>query len=105
MGELLDGRRLEKELAIARQIQASFLPKSDPIIPGFDLAGTTIPHDEGGGDYYDFIHVSHTRLGIALADVSGKGIPAAPIIAGFRMSLPAHPRNAFALPAGSPTVN
>ena len=76
-GELLERRRLEKELAIAREIQASFLPETAPEIPGFDLAGTTIPHDEVGGDYYDFIPVSDTRLGLAIADVSGKGIPAA----------------------------
>jgi len=105
MRELLDRRRLEKELAIAREIQASFLPKSDPIIPGFDLAGTTIPHDEVGGDYYDFIHVSDTRLGIAIADVSGKGIPAALIMAGFRMSLLAEIRNEFAIRAVMRKVN
>ena len=103
--ELLDRRRLEKELAIAREIQASFLPKAPPKAPGFDIVGTTITHDEVGGDYYDFIPISDTRLGIAIADVSGKGIPAALIMAAFRMSLLAEVRNEFAIRAVMRKVN
>jgi len=103
--ELLDRRRLEKELAIAREIQASFLPKRAPEVPGFDLAGATQPHDEVGGDYFDFIRVSDSRLGIAIADVSGKGIPAALIMAGFRMSLLAEIRNEFTMRAVMRKVN
>jgi serine phosphatase RsbU (regulator of sigma subunit) len=103
--ELLDRRRLEKELAIAREIQASFLPKRAPDVPGFDLAGATQPHDEVGGDYFDFIRVSDSRLGIAIADVSGKGIPAALIMAGFRMSLLAEIRNEFTMRAVMRKVN
>ena len=103
--DLLDRRRLEKELAIAREIQASFLPDSAPIIPGFDIAGTTITHDEVGGDFYDFIAISETRTGIAIADVSGKGIPAALIMAGFRMGLLAEVRNEFAIRAVMRKVN
>ena len=103
--ELLDRRRLEKELAIAREIQASFLPKRAPEVPGFELAGATQPHDEVGGDYFDFIRVSDSRLGIAIADVSGKGIPAALIMAGFRMSLLAEIRNEFTMRAVMRKVN
>jgi phosphoserine phosphatase RsbU/P len=103
--EQLERRRLEKELAIAREIQASFLPDRAPEVPGFDLAGTTQAHDEVGGDYYDFIQVSETRIGIAIADVSGKGIPAALIMAGFRMSLLAEIRNEFAIRAVMRKVN
>jgi serine phosphatase RsbU (regulator of sigma subunit) len=103
--ELLDRRRLEKELAIARDIQLSFLPESAPRVAGFDLAGTATTHDEVGGDYYDFIPVSETRLGLAIADVSGKGIPAALIMAGFRMSLLAEIRNEFAIRAVMRKVN
>ncbi len=97
--DLLERRRLERELAIARDIQRSFLPSAAPDVPGFDLAGTSISHDEVGGDYYDFIPVSQSRLGLAIADVSGKGIPAALIMAGFRMSLLAEIRNEFAIRA------
>lgn len=103
--ELLDQRRLEKELAIAREIQLSFLPKQAPQIPGFDLAGAAETHDEVGGDYYDFIPVGDHRLGLAVADVSGKGIPAALIMAGFRMSLLAEIRNDFAIRAVMRKVN
>ena len=98
-------RRLEKELAIARDIQRSFLPAAAPRVPGFDLAGTSISHDQVGGDYYDFITVSETRLGLAIADVSGKGIPAALLMAGFRMSLLAEIRNEFAIRAVMRKVN
>lgn len=97
--DLVERRRLERELAIARDIQRSFLPSAAPDVPGFDLAGTSISHDQVGGDYYDFIPVSETRLGLAIADVSGKGIPAALIMAGFRMSLLAEIRNEFAIRA------
>ena len=103
--EQLEWGRLEKELAIAREIQASFLPKQAPELPGFELAGTSIPHDQVGGDYYDFIPVSETRIGLAVADVSGKGIPAALIMAGFRMSLLAEIRNEFAIRAVMRKVN
>ncbi len=103
--ELLERRHLEKELAIARDIQRSFLPKRSPTLPRFDIAGTTVSHDEVGGDYYDYIPVSDTRLGIAIADVSGKGIPAALIMAGFRMSLLAEIRNEFAIRAVMHKVN
>jgi sigma-B regulation protein RsbU (phosphoserine phosphatase) len=103
--ELLERRHLEKELAIAREIQSSFLPKQAPEVPGFDLAGTARTHAEVGGDYYDFIRVSDTRLGLAIADVSGKGIPAALLMAGFRTSLLAEIRNEFAIRAVMRKVN
>jgi serine phosphatase RsbU (regulator of sigma subunit) len=103
--DLLERRRLEKELAIAREIQLSFLPAASPVLPGFDLAGATRPHDQVGGDYYDFIQISDSRLGIAIADVSGKGIPAALLMAGFRMSLLAEIRNEFAIRAIMRKVN
>lgn len=103
--ELLERRHLEKELAIARDIQLSFLPKNSPKIPGFDLAGAARPHDQVGGDYYDFIPAGETRIGLAIADVSGKGIPAALIMAGFRMSLLAEIRNEFTIRAVLRKVN
>ena len=105
MGELVEQRRLEKELAIAREIQESFLPKSAPQVPGFELAGTARAHAQVGGDYYDWIRVSDNRIGLAIADVSGKGIPAALIMAGFRMSLLAEIRNDFAIRAVMRKVN
>ncbi|MBU1932103.1 SpoIIE family protein phosphatase [Patescibacteria group bacterium] len=69
--------RMEKELEIGRNIQQSFLPQSIPQIEGFDLAATNMPAMEVGGDFYDFIPVAKDKLGLAIADVSGKGISAA----------------------------
>jgi sigma-B regulation protein RsbU (phosphoserine phosphatase) len=103
--QLLEQRRLEKELAIAREIQLSFLPRGAPEVPGFELAGAARTHAEVGGDYYGFIPVSDYRIGIAIADASGKGIPAALLMAGFRMSLLAEIRNDFAIRAVMRKVN
>jgi phosphoserine phosphatase RsbU/P len=69
--------RYTKELEIAKEIQDTFLPESTPAIPGIDIAAVTIPAMEIGGDFYDFIPAGNNRWGIAIADVSGKGISAA----------------------------
>jgi serine phosphatase RsbU (regulator of sigma subunit) len=69
--------RLHKELEIARGIQQSFLPSAAPLIKGFEIAATSLPAKEVGGDFYDFIPIEKDKWGVAVADVSGKGIPAA----------------------------
>ena len=69
--------RMAKELEIAKGIQQSFLPDSVPEIPGIDLAALNLPALEVGGDFYDFIPITTDRWGLAIADVSGKGVPAA----------------------------
>jgi serine phosphatase RsbU (regulator of sigma subunit) len=69
--------RLERELAMAGQIQASFLPTSLPRLAGWDLAVTLEPARVASGDFYDFIPLSDDRLGIVIADVSDKGMGAA----------------------------
>ncbi len=70
-------QRLSRELEIARDVQMSFLPKSDPRIPGLDIASRCAPAMEVGGDYYDFIDHGDGKLGVAIGDVSGKGTQAA----------------------------
>jgi sigma-B regulation protein RsbU (phosphoserine phosphatase) len=95
--QTLEMRRLEHELAVARGIQKSFLPQHAPWLEGFDLAGMNQPSEEVGGDYFDFIPISPGQLGLVIADVSGKGIPAALIMAGFRASLLAEIRNNYAI--------
>jgi serine phosphatase RsbU (regulator of sigma subunit) len=97
LGEALERRHLERELAIAREIQLSFLPKSDPAIAGYQVAGYNLPYSEVGGDYYDFIRIVDNQTGIAISDVSGKGIPAALLMAAYRASLLAEIRNQYAL--------
>jgi hypothetical protein len=69
--------RMSRELEIARSVQMSLLPKANPVLSGFDIAGICIPALEVGGDYYDFVNLAGRRLGIAIGDVSGKGVPAA----------------------------
>jgi sigma-B regulation protein RsbU (phosphoserine phosphatase) len=95
--KMLESKGLEEQLAIARQIQLTFLPKKDPDIPGYDISGINIPSGEVGGDYFDFIKIIDRQTGISIADVSGKGIPAALIMASYRASLIAEIRNNYAI--------
>lgn len=95
--ERVEKRRLEGELAIARQIQHSFFPMQIPHLAGFEIHGGNVPSSAVGGDYYDFIPIVENHFGIAIADVSGKGIPAALIMAAFRASLKAEIRNNYAI--------
>lgn len=69
--------RLEKEMEIAKGIQQNFLPKEMPDIHGIEIAAFSLPAREVGGDFYDFIPIDNDRWGLEIADVSGKGIPAA----------------------------
>jgi sigma-B regulation protein RsbU (phosphoserine phosphatase) len=75
--EKAEKERLEQELRIARSIQMSLLPQGPLRIPGLALAGHCEPAREVGGDYYDFLPLDDDRLGILIADVSGKGTSAA----------------------------
>jgi phosphoserine phosphatase RsbU/P len=90
-------RRLGEQLAVARSIQQSFLPQKAPRIEGYDIAGANFPSEQVGGDYFDFVPIVQGQWGLAIADVSGKGIPAAIIMAGFRASLIAEIRNNYAI--------
>ncbi len=69
--------RMKEELNLARQIQTDLLPSQIPDVPGYDLAGISVPAESVGGDYFDFIPVDEHRLAVCLGDVSGKGLPAA----------------------------
>jgi phosphoserine phosphatase RsbU/P len=93
----LQGKKLQEQLNIAREIQQSFLPAKDPAIPGYDIAGRNISSGQVGGDYYDFIRIVDSHIGVAIGDVSGKGIPAALIMASFRASLIAEIRNNYSI--------
>jgi phosphoserine phosphatase RsbU/P len=69
--------RKKYELEIAHEIQESFLPHEMPQLSGYDIYAVNIPAKEVGGDFYDFIPLSEGKLGITIADVSGKSVPAA----------------------------
>ena len=79
--------RFNRELEIAREVQERLFPQSYPSIAGLDCAGHCRPAQGVGGDYYDFVALPEGRLGIAVGDVSGKGISAALLMASLRASL------------------
>lgn len=83
--------RMEEVFEQARRIQASILPKRIPSYGAFDLHGQTRPMEMVGGDFYDFIPITDKILGLAIADVSGHGLPAAlqvrDVYMGLRMGL------------------
>lgn len=74
----------QQELAIANDIQSRLLPKQMPALPGYDLAVHYQPKEAVGGDYYDLVRLDENRLGIVIADVCGKGIPASLIMTEVR---------------------
>jgi len=85
--EVAQRERMNRELEIAREVQERLFPQEIPLFPSIDYAGTCRPALGVGGDYYDFLQISETELGIAIGDVSGKGIPAALLMASLRASL------------------
>jgi sigma-B regulation protein RsbU (phosphoserine phosphatase) len=79
-------KRLERDLAMARELQFHLLPKSVPVLPNAELAARFLPARAIGGDLYDWVHYSGDRLGLTIGDVSGKGAPAAlfaALVSGF----------------------
>jgi phosphoserine phosphatase RsbU/P len=74
-------KRLDHDLEIARDIQRILLPAEAPAINGFQISGLSVPARQVSGDYFDYIQVDNERLGVAIADVSGKGVPASLIMA------------------------
>ena len=70
-------QRMDAELSIARSLQAAMLPQRLPENPGYAGKATMVPAREMGGDFYDFFSLGRNRVGLVIADVSGKGVPAA----------------------------
>ena len=85
--QILENKKLEEQLQIAKEVQSGLLPAQSPEVEGYDLAGVCIPTYEIGGDYYDYIPLDENNLAIVIADVSGDGVPAALIMAAFRAML------------------
>jgi phosphoserine phosphatase RsbU/P len=79
--------RMNRELEIAREVQERLFPQSYPTVAGLDFAGRCRPAQGVGGDYYDFLELPDGSLGIGIGDVSGKGIPAALLMASLQASL------------------
>jgi len=88
--EQIENQRTEQELATAAKIQSNLMPAENPSLAGFELAARNVPSRTVGGDFYDFIFFDEFHLGIVIADVSGKGIPGAILMASARASLRAY---------------
>jgi len=103
-GGLRERERLRRSLSLAGAVQQSLLPNHPPAVPGLDIAGASIPCDETGGDYFDYVHLAQPgpNLGIVVGDVSGHGIPSALLMTTVRAmvrtrcTLPGSPREMLA---------
>jgi phosphoserine phosphatase len=83
----LEKQKMQRAMEIAREIQRGLLPKGNPQVAGFDIAGFSQPADETGGDIYDFIPLDERRLAVVVADATGHGIGPALVIAETRAML------------------
>ncbi len=78
---------LQEELRLAREIQKKLLPKGPPVVAGYGIAGLSEPAKRVGGDYFDFLELGKNRLGLCVADVSGKGITAALLMSNVQATI------------------
>ena len=85
--EALEKQKLEEELDIAREIQRNLLPQKIPDYKNFDIVGVNVSSKQVGGDYYDIIELENDNCCIAIADVSGKGVPASLLMANMQAFL------------------
>ena len=85
--EQIEKRRMEEQLSVGATIQRSLLPAASPRLAGYDIYGATRPCFEIGGDYYDFIPLAGGKLAVVIADVAGKGVGAALLMAALQASL------------------
>ena len=85
--EAHEKRAMENELQNAREVQRVLLPQENPVLAGFRISGTNLPARIISGDYYDYLELDENRFGVAIADVSGKGVPAGLLMAMCRSAL------------------
>lgn len=95
--ESLEAEALEKQVQMAADVQRRMVPQAPPAVPGLDLASIYVPCYTLGGDFFDFIPLPYDNVGLAVADVSGKGVPASLIMAGVRAFLRAAVDNVYYL--------
>ncbi|MER3431459.1 MAG: hypothetical protein C4324_10560 [Blastocatellia bacterium] len=85
--QMIEKKRIEAQLEVARQVQLELLPDHDPQIAGFDVSAYLFPTEEVSGDYYDWVRMFDDQFGMIVADAVGKGIPAALLMSFLRASL------------------
>ena len=103
--QLIEKKRLEGQLEVARQVQLELLPASDPVLEGFDISAYNFPTEEVSGDYYDWVRIYDDQIGLVIADVAGKGIPAALLMVFLRASLRAATHIGYATHISMAKVN
>jgi len=103
--QLIEKKRLEGQLEVARQVQLELLPAKDPELPKFDISAYNFPTEEVSGDYYDWVRIYDDQIGIVIADVAGKGVPAALLMAFLRASLRAATHVGYATHISMAKVN
>ena len=86
MAEAAEKKQMDREFALAQEIQQRLLPESPPVVPGYELYGSNIPSRQVSGDYYDFRARSDGRIYAAIADVCGKGVGPALLMASLQAS-------------------
>ncbi len=92
-----ESEQLELQINMAADVQQRMIPQTPPVVPGVDLASVYVPCYQLGGDLYDFIELPYDNVGLAIADVSGKGVPASLIMASVRAALRAQADNVYYL--------
>lgn len=97
LGDALAADALERQVQMAAEVQRRMVPATPPTVPGLDLASVYVPCYTLGGDFYDFIPLPDDNLGVCVADVSGKGIPASLTMASVRAFLRAQVDNVYFL--------
>ncbi|MGA2442731.1 MAG: SpoIIE family protein phosphatase, partial [Tepidisphaeraceae bacterium] len=95
--ETMQSQALERQIQMAAQVQHRMIPHEPPAIPGVDLAAVYVPCYELGGDFYDLIELPYNNVGMVIADVSGKGVPASLTMAAVRAALRAQVDNVYYL--------
>jgi sigma-B regulation protein RsbU (phosphoserine phosphatase) len=95
--ESIAAEALEKQVTMAAQVQQRMIPHTPPIVPGLELSAIYVPALTLGGDFYDFIPLPDDNVGLVIADVSGKGVPASLIMASVRAALRAQVDNVYYL--------
>jgi phosphoserine phosphatase len=105
LDELATKQKLERDLALARVIQQSQLPRRDPRADGYDIAGFNAPADDTGGDCYDYLELEDGKIGLMIADATGHGIGPALVVAQFRAMIHALARGSTGIIAAVERVN
>jgi sigma-B regulation protein RsbU (phosphoserine phosphatase) len=95
--EAIRSQTLERQVQMAAQVQQRMIPQKPPVVNGVDLASVYVPCYELGGDFYDFIPLQYDNIGMVVADVSGKGVPASLTMAAVRAALRAQIDNVYYL--------